>query len=121
MPRCHTNPKDPVLILYAQALQRKATAICSAHKQSAPIDSRASSAKRGYDRHWQKLRVMHLRQHPLCEICKSAGVIREAELVHHLKSVNDRPDLRLHADNLVSLCRDCHAKVTAKERQNTKG
>jgi 5-methylcytosine-specific restriction enzyme A len=81
------KPKRPCAYPLCPNFAEEGSSYCSAHKQSLPQDSRASSAKRGYDRHWQKLRVMHLREFPLCEMCRAKGVIRQAELVHHIKSV----------------------------------
>ena len=34
--------------------------------------------------------------------------IREACEVHHIKELQDRPDLSLDDDNLISLCIQCH-------------
>ncbi len=44
----------------------------------------------------------------MCQICKRYGRIREAAEVHHIQHLEDRPDLALDNDNLISLCRTCH-------------
>ena len=50
-----------------------------------------------------------------CVLCKARGRYSPAEVVHHVKHVQDRPDLALsvydpdtHERQLVSLCRACH-------------
>lgn len=68
-------------------------------------------------RAWRSLRAMALeRDHWLCQDClaaKARGEMirpRTATVVHHILSVEARPDLRLEIDNLVSLCDACHNK-----------
>ena len=68
-------------------------------------------------RAWRSLRTMALqRDHYLCQDCmaaKARGEMirpRAATVVHHILSVEARPDLRLDIDNLVSLCDACHNK-----------
>lgn len=61
-----------------------------------------------------------------CQICKSRGKYKRAELVHHVKHLKDRPDLAL-ADTylgddgqehrqLISVCKDCHETVCHPDR-----
>jgi 5-methylcytosine-specific restriction protein A len=66
---------------------------------------------------WRKLRLQALeRDHYTCQDCLAeyrAGHMhrpRQATMVHHIKTKEDRPDLALDIENLVSLCDDCHAK-----------
>lgn len=67
-----------------------------------------------------------------CQICKSRGKYKRAELAHHVQHLKDRPDLAL-ADTypgedgqerrqLISVCKDCHETVCHPERmrKNTK-
>ena len=65
---------------------------------------RASSHARGYDRTWQKLRLMVLRANPVCKCGKAA------QDVDHIQPIRLRPDLRLTVENLQALCRACHRK-----------
>jgi 5-methylcytosine-specific restriction protein A len=44
-----------------------------------------------------------------------AGTIRAAEVVDHIRTIRDRPDLRLDHANLRSLCKPCHDARTARE------
>ena len=43
-----------------------------------------------------------------CQICKRYGRIRQATLVHHIEHLDERPDLALASDNLISVCASCH-------------
>lgn len=66
---------------------------------------------------WKKCRkAVMMRDGGMCVDCMErfrAGYgakPRRATMVHHVVPYEDRPDLGLNADNLVSLCSDCHAK-----------
>ena len=37
---------------------------------------------------WRKLRLAHLMQHPLCEMCESKGRTTLASCVHHIKYIS---------------------------------
>jgi 5-methylcytosine-specific restriction protein A len=67
-------------------------------------DHRQSASQRGYDRDWRELRDAYLRAHPLCEKCRKAP----ATTVHHIKPVEEFPELRLVWRNLEANCRPCH-------------
>ena len=43
--------------------------------------------------------------------------LKKGEEVHHIKPVDYYPELRLDIDNLESLCKVCHEKITAKEKK----
>ena len=47
----------------------------------------------------------------MCRECKRYGRMREAVTVHHIQHLEDRPDLALADENLVSLCMACHNKA----------
>lgn len=74
---------------------------------------RPSAAKMGYDRHWQRLRAMKLRDEPLCRACKAEGRIVAANEVDHRtpKSQGGTDDW----ENLQSLCKSHHSEKTARE------
>ena len=76
-------------------------------------EQRPSSTKRGYDRAWQKLRLQHLRQNPLCVFCLKQGKTVAATVADHVKPIAVAPHLRLDPANIRSCCTDCHAKITA--------
>lgn len=77
---------------------------------------RGNSHQRGYDRAWQKLRSVFLREHPLCTFCAERGCITPAQVVDHITSIALRPDLRLVRENLRSLCKRCHDSRTATDQ-----
>lgn len=64
---------------------------------------------------WQRCRdsVMK-RDHHLCVDCLKEGRITPAEEVHHIIELTPdnvwNPSISLSHSNLVSLCRECHAK-----------
>lgn len=68
-------------------------------------------------RRWMKKREKILRRDKyLCQECKryhrhtADGNPIPAELVHHIKSYENYPELGLRDDNLISLCSSCHNK-----------
>ena len=63
---------------------------------------------------WKKLRLAKLMKDPLCEHCLKEGQTKLAIDVHHRDSfMNYSGLMRLtkayDIDNLVSLCKECHA------------
>ncbi len=77
-------------------------------------------AKKFYhSKRWEGVRrLVWDRAQGLCERCKSRGVLKPADVVHHkipLSPENmDDPDVSLNPDNLVALCHDCHTEVHQK-------
>lgn len=69
------------------------------------------------DSRWQRLRLSHLRAHPLCEICERAGRVTPGEDVHHIVSFTSAADeyerdrLAFDPDNLMTLCKRCHQEM----------
>lgn len=60
---------------------------------------------------WQRKRAAILRRDKyLCQDCKRYGRTREAKEVHHIKHLEDFPELAYDNDNLISLCSACHRK-----------
>lgn len=50
-------------------------------------------------------------QHHECQMCKARGLYVPATMVHHIKTVRQRPDLALTKSNLMALCDSCHWEV----------
>ena len=75
-------------------------------------DTRATAPERGYDGAWRKLRNWYASQHPVCEWPRCT---QPMGIVDHILPVDERPDLRLVAENLQSLCRSHHAVKTAED------
>ena len=82
---------------------------CEKHSAMQPKreDKRPSSNKRGYDSRWEKVRLMYLREHPLCELCEKEGKLVPAVLVHHKKPIRQGGEV-LDEANLMAVCRPCH-------------
>jgi 5-methylcytosine-specific restriction protein A len=79
---------------------------------------RGSSASRGYDRQWQKVRGIKLDRCPLCECsrCKAMGRVKAADTVHHIKPVETHHHLRLVDSNLMSMAHQCHEVEEGRRR-----
>lgn len=76
---------------------------------------------------WKRARGRALeRDGGFCVKCRKAGrritlengmrVPVPAEMVHHIKNIHERPDLRLTLSNLISLCNSCHAEEHPEKR-----
>ena len=59
----------------------------------------------------------------LCEICMKKGLITPAEIVHHripiTRSNIGNPRITLSLDNLMAVCRDCHAELHKRKHRYT--
>lgn len=61
---------------------------------------------------WKHKREIILRRDKyLCQNCKRYGRQVQAVTVHHIKHLDEFPELALKDDNLVSLCNACHNKA----------
>ena len=90
------------------------TCECQAIHTASADDHRPGKAQR-YGKGWDDLSRRYRAKHPLCEACLVKGNTKQADDVHHRQKVKDRPDLLLQWDNLMSVCRACHAKIEARE------
>ncbi len=77
-------------------------------------DDRPSSARRGYDARWRKLRLWFLGRHPFCRVCEEHGVIEPATEADHIVPIRVG-GARLDVRNLQALCKSCHSRKTARE------
>jgi 5-methylcytosine-specific restriction protein A len=87
---------------------------CPEHtrQQQRSVDSRRpSSARRGYDAEWQRIRSEHLRDHPCCVQCAAQGVQRFGRHVDHI--VSKRNGGTNDPTNLQTLCDSHHSRKTA--------
>ncbi len=61
---------------------------------------------------WKSKRERILkRDEYLCRECKRFGKSVLAATIHHINPLDQRPDLKLASDNLLSLCKKCHDKM----------
>ena len=84
-------------------------------------------------REWKELRIQKLRANPLCEQCQKdgeaagipGGYIRSATCVHHIvpiETARTKEEMRRLAfdwNNLMSLCKSCHARIHKEMGSNT--
>ena len=82
-------------------------------------------AERFYkSRKWQKVRqYVWTRDKGLCQNCLKNGLIKGGDTVHHIIEINPEnitnEEISLNPDNLVTLCRDCHAAMHRKQKRWT--
>jgi 5-methylcytosine-specific restriction endonuclease McrA len=82
-------------------------------KRKALADARRPSwGGRGYDKDWFAFRAQFLRANPIC--CCGCG--KPAEVVDHVISIRQRPDLRLVASNCRPMTKRCHDRRTARDQ-----
>lgn len=63
------------------------------------------------DPRWKRKRAAILRRDGYkCGECRRYGKSREAKEVHHIKPVDEWPELAFVDSNLISLCHPCHNK-----------
>lgn len=60
---------------------------------------------------WRRARTLYLSLHPICELCQCAI----ATEVHHILSLDARPDLALDPSNLQATCKPCHSRETVRQ------
>lgn len=87
---------------------------CPAHASKARQiydQQRATPDKRGYDFRWQKVRRLKIAINPLCQMCMEDGRYVKADIVHHIQTIEEHPELRLSMDNLLSVCVQHHEKI----------
>lgn len=83
------------------------------HPQRRAPDPRPTASVRGYGSRWQRARLLHLAEHPLCVSCESRGQVTEATVVDHRIPHRGDPGLFWDHDNWQSLCKECHDRKTA--------
>jgi 5-methylcytosine-specific restriction endonuclease McrA len=65
-----------------------------------------------HSRSWKKMRAAVLRRDGYrCQRCKRYGRLRQATTVHHIKHLDEYPELAMEPDNLVSVCAACHNEL----------
>ena len=90
---------------------------CKKHKQLAEKQynkyQRDPHTYKRYNSRWRLIRQLYIKEHPVCEVCEKKGIVKAVEEVHHIIPLSEGGT---HSDdNLMSLCKSCHSKITAKE------
>ena len=76
-----------------------------------------------HTRKWQEIRLYYLQNHPLCEECLEGERYILAEEVHHKyaisngKTIAEKQMIGFDVNNIKSLCRECHHKITVAENK----
>jgi 5-methylcytosine-specific restriction enzyme A len=70
-----------------------------------------------YGRAWRKARVGHLRQHPLCIMCKHQGKVCSATVVDHITPHRGDHALFWNPNNWQSLCQPHHDSTKQREEK----
>jgi 5-methylcytosine-specific restriction enzyme A len=74
---------------------------------------RDPATQKRYGQKWRQIRQSYMAKHPLCEACRKIGKLTPAREIHHRTPLAKGGT---HAqENLMSLCRSCHSRITAKE------
>ena len=100
-------------------IQHRPIALAATHASTAS-DQWAASAERVRIYHsgrWQRARLRHLRDHPLCVECTAAGLVVAAVAVDHRDGHRTGNWRDRFWDEALwqSLCLDCHNAKSAKE------
>jgi len=89
-------------------------------KKKPIILSTAEGRKKFYQSsEWRLLRKLKLTEHPFCEICWDNKIKTLATEVHHIVDIQDDPTKCLTYNNLQSLCKSCHSKITSSDHPIT--
>ena len=72
---------------------------------------------------WIKLRsyIFNVRDTGLCQMCLDKGSVVTGDVVHHKVELLDGEkgwNLRLDANNLITICHDCHNKIHKSSKDN---
>lgn len=73
---------------------------------------RNPATRKRYGRAWKRIRDSYAAAHPLCEQCLQEDKYIKTEQIHH-KIPLSRGGTH-DKDNLIALCRECHARIHAK-------
>lgn len=84
---------------------------------------RGNASSRGYDARWNKARKMYLDDHPLCADpnVRHGGRPVAATVVDHIVPHDGDYERFWDESNWRALCKPCHDRKTARERQAKRG
>lgn len=71
---------------------------------------------------WRRIRISALqRDHYLCQLQLTKDCTKTATTVHHIKPLEDYPELALDITNLTSCCYACHEVTKERELELPRG
>lgn len=76
---------------------------------------RGTAHQRGYDARWEKERLVHLAEQPLCADHQKRGYVVVATVVDHITPHKGDKKLFWDKTNWQSLCKPCHDRKTQLE------
>lgn len=82
------------------------------HNRNYEKYDRDPAVRRRYGRAWKRIRDSYVKEHPFCEVCFGNGTIVPVEEVHHKIPLAEGGTH--NRDNLISLCKSCHARIHAE-------
>lgn len=88
---------------------------CPAHLPRGTRERRASAARRGYGKAWQRESRRYLTDHPWCAECRRQGRQTPATEVDHITPHKGDRALFWDRENWQPLCHRCHSAKTARE------
>lgn len=94
------------------------SAYCEAHGGRKKISLERHSHNAAYkSKAWAQIRAAQLSRAPLCERCKSEGIITQAAHVDHVFPWAVIGGESFHRNLFASLCAPCHSLKTSIERR----
>lgn len=91
---------------------------CSEHQRRRArqqMQERPSPSTVGYDRRWERARLIFLSKNPLCVVCQERGIVSASREVDHIKPHRGDPALFWDETNWQALCKTCHSRKTMRE------
>ncbi|MGN0609837.1 MAG: HNH endonuclease [Oscillospiraceae bacterium] len=89
---------------------------CTDHEKLASREyekyGRDPNVHRRYGRAWKRIRDKYVSEHPFCELCFEKGMLVPTREVHHKRPLSEGGTHE--RDNLIALCKSCHAKIHAE-------
>jgi len=98
-----TSP--PTLCAYPGCGRLTSGGRCDEHRGEYDRSQRPARHRLYHSKRWERTSKRYRQRHPLCARCR-----RPAALVHHVQTIEARPDLAFDWSNLEALCSDCHNK-----------
>lgn len=106
------HPRRPCRHLYCPRIAVGKTGYCEKHKPQIPTQWGKAAGGKVYDSKHQLIRkAAFQRDRGLCQLCLHEGRYEPATVAHHIKTVEEHPELKYILDNITSLCRQCHEKI----------
>ena len=121
-PGCGTNEGLPMPIaapricLHPGCSELVSRGRCEKHQKNRPERRSTTMHQKLYDSgRWRRMRLVHLRQYPLCVECEKEGKLVSASQVDHITPHNGDRRLMFDSNNFQSLCASHHSAKTMRD------